>query len=318
MKNALVLGGLGAGLFAGTIVLLLGLQGRLNHEGMKDIPLVGALFPAPPAPAEPDPHAGEAAAPGPETAASGPSGIGLKAERRLPYGVGESILKPRPAAAAGNGEGGGEGGAAQAPEGGEAGKGAADSEANQFQHKVEDLLGQGQYRRGRLFDFPRLESGIGVDELNEMLRRAREAQLAAEQERAALQRQAAGLAVREADVRDRYEAVARMMQEVETKRAELEAKIEAFNDQVILIQPADETALKGAARSLASLEPQVARDVLLTMWNENQEGKTRVLKLLSVMTAEASDAVLATMDPGQIREFIEKRLNVLRATPVKK
>ena len=52
MKKPLVLGVGGVALFAGTVLGMLALQGRLNHEGTQGIPVLSSFFPAAP---QPDP-----------------------------------------------------------------------------------------------------------------------------------------------------------------------------------------------------------------------------------------------------------------------
>ncbi len=47
MKNLIVMGATGAGLFCATVAGLLGVQGRLNYEGTKNIPVLNSLFTAP-------------------------------------------------------------------------------------------------------------------------------------------------------------------------------------------------------------------------------------------------------------------------------
>jgi len=52
MKNILIMGVAGAGLFVGTVVGLLGATGRLNYEGTQGLPLLSGLFEPPPAEAD--------------------------------------------------------------------------------------------------------------------------------------------------------------------------------------------------------------------------------------------------------------------------
>src|SRR5262249_12063186 len=154
-----------------------------NYEGTRGIPLLSNLFkePAkkPPAPGEPQ-HSTEGAA---EKSAPVPE----QGSKLVPKS--EPLPFRKVAATEGEGGEGGHGaehgGEEKKPEhtGTEAEpakekekeKKEAETEAQkptEWAHKVEDLMGEGQYRRGRLFQFQRLEGGMSTDELNDILRRA--------------------------------------------------------------------------------------------------------------------------------------------------
>lgn len=347
MKSILVMTATGALLFAGTAVGVLVAQGRWSHEGTRGIPLLGALFPAPTATGTPEGEVADAAArrgaggiaeaeAPQEPNRTGPrkTGVGgLPVEPRLPYRRGDSVLQPtRNDAGHGDGQGdpaGGHGGAArpERPQGegtrpkaegaGEPGAESATPPAPngessaEFQRKLDQVVGQGRWRPGRLFDFKPIEPGITVDEINEIRRRANEAMAQVERERAALDKRKSELDAREQDIRDRQEDVLKKMREIEQARVQLEKDAEEFARRVVLIRADEEKGLKEVARSVAAQTPTRAAAILAEWWGR-EDTQARALKVLTLMETEAADAILAEMKESQVREVLDKRLRVLR------
>ncbi|MEZ5967096.1 MAG: hypothetical protein R3F56_24880 [Planctomycetota bacterium] len=272
---------------------------------------------------------------------------GLGREDQVPYRQGKSLFKSEAPAAGGGhgapaeGDGGGKaeehgGGEAAAEHGAEKAGGheAAAAGAHDGQHassdshgatrdaghpeastewkaKVDSVLGQGQYRPGRLWNFPQIETGIGVDELNQILLRARQQQLELERDRAALQKQQAELEARERDVADRQDAVLEKLRDVEQMRAKLQSDIDEFHNTVLLIRQDEVAGLQSVAKTLAAVEPKSAAAVIKKWW-ETEEGQTRALKIWTVMDPDPANAILAELDVEMIRQVLEKRLKVAR------
>ncbi len=345
MKNPLVLGVAGLVLFSGTVVGLLAGQGRLNHEGTRGIPVLSSFFPPP---LEPDPAragaeagkdahgtehkpAGEPGDKGHGEASETGRSDGLGKEKPLPYRQGTSVLTEPPKG------GGGHGAPADASHGDSASDQKPDPHAvdqghgdaphgpdkqqpdaheppestSDWRAKVDSVLGQGQFRPGRLWSFPQMEAGVSVDELNEILRRAREERTAIERDRGAIVQQRRELEARERDVVDRQDAVLAKLREVEQLRATLQAEIDEFHNTVLLIRQDEVSGLQSVAKTLAGVEAKSAAAVIKKWW-ETDEGQTRALKIWSVMDPDAANAILAELDVEMIRQVLEKRLKVAR------
>lgn len=272
----------------------------------------------------------------------------LGREKPLPYRVGTSVLKPEEAAK-GGGHGGGHGGEAKkdghgadaghgdAKDAGhgdaghadaahaDAGHGAAaqgdghgpakpDGESKgtpEWRAKTHALFGQGQYQPGKLWSFPQIESDLGADELNEILRRARLADGEIEREKARLARERTELEARERDVADRQEAVMKAMADVLNERAKLQAEINEFHNTVLLIGKDEVSSLQTVAQTLAKVEPKSAASVIKDWW-KTEAGQTQALKIWTVMDPDAATAILAELDVDMIRQVLEKRLKVAR------
>jgi flagellar motility protein MotE (MotC chaperone) len=187
----------------------------------------------------------------------------------------------------------------------------APSSARDRGGNVEAVLGQEPYRPGRLWSFPRIEPGIGVDELNDILRRAKKAQEDVTRERAALEQRRAELDAREQDIADRQQLVLSKMTEVEQMRARLQAEVDDFRNTVLLIRDDESAGLKALATTLQGIEPSKAASVIIKWW-ETEEGQTKALKVWTVMDPDAANAILGEMDVELVRQVLDKRLKVVR------
>lgn len=344
MKKLMVLSMLGATLFLGTVVGLLAAQGRLNHAGTRGIPVLASFFPPPPElPQTPSgdansPDAGGYPAPNAEPSLSaGPNqdpraerSSGLGKEENLPYRVGPSVLTPQPAAG-GGGQGapaGGSGadaslaggpgtpaagatGMAQGEPHGGLGDAAKPDVNPDWAAKIDSVFAQGQYRPGRLWRFPQIETGVGVEELNQILLRARQQQLDLDRDRSAVQKQQAELEARERDVADRQDAVLEKLRDIEQLRAKLQAEIDEFHNTVLLIRQDEVAGLQSVAKTLAAVEAKSAASVIKKWW-ETDDGQTKALKIWTVMEPDAANAILAELDIEMIRQVLEQRLKVAR------
>jgi len=334
MKNILVMAAAGIGLFVATAVGLLAAQGRLDYEGTRGIPGLSLLFSEP---AKKDPKAADKGHGDTKEKDKGEPGQGhgeppakdersklLKGDEPLPFRKAGSILNPPK-----EGEGGGQHGkpaehGAQAPKDSEHGETKEKPEPTEqdpghgeakkpteWQQKMDDLMGEGQYRRGRLFQFQRLEGGMSQDELNEILKRVQKMQTDLENSQRAIDKRKQELDSRENDIRDRQKAVADKLVEIQNERAKLEREVEEFHKTVLLIRGDELKGFQDLARTLASFEPRRAADILLEFW-QTEEGQVKALKILTVMEPEPADAIVGEFQTKQVKDFLEKRLKVIR------
>jgi hypothetical protein len=326
VKSVLVMAGTGTALFAGTVVGLLGVQGRLNHDGTRGIPVLSMFFPAPPeehASADKtyaEPAAAAHAAPGHDAGGAPPRiGVqhqGLGNEDKLPFRRGRSAFATEPPA----GEHGGTEHGAKAPEASagheppaapaHAETGKLEPPKEEFQRQVESLLGQEKYRPGAYFTFPRLEGDLSVDQLNQYLRAARTALDDVEARRKAVDAADAELAARQRDIEDRERAIADQMVRVDAERRKLDERIKAFEDQVVLVRRDEIAGLRQYAQTLASFEPRRAMQHVVDAW-QSEEGRERILKVLAVMEPDAADAILAQVEVPKLKDLLVERLKVV-------
>jgi hypothetical protein len=176
---------------------------------------------------------------------------------------------------------------------------------------MEDLFGQGQYRPGRYFAFQPVPADINPDEMNEMWRRAKAALKETKQRESALDGQEKLLAVREQDLHDREEALAKLMKEIEASQRELDGRIVQFNSDVKMVRTNEVEPLKKAGRTLASLDSEIAAKLVAEWW-KTEKGQDRALKILSVMDADSADGIVAALPLAEMRDFLEKRLLLTR------
>lgn len=336
MKNVLIMSGVGVGLFSATVVGLLGVQGRLNYEGTRGVPMLSSLF-DPPTETEGGEHA-EADAHGdagsePHTAArvdgpSEPFGLrhdGLGVEEPLEYAVGKSALSPQ-APTEDDGHGGGSDDAQ--PDGhtgddhGEDGQGHDDHAdgkpqrrltppKDDFEAQMEALYGQDRYRRGEFFKFPRLEGDITVTELNQYLRASKLALEELEKQRAQLGAQASELDARERDIEDRERQIAEQMAAVDVARAALDKRVAEFRETVLLVRRDERKGLQEYAETLASFEAQRAMEHVVQSWEAGDESRNRILKVLSLMRGKDVNAILAEVELPKLRDILLQRLKVV-------
>jgi hypothetical protein len=328
MKNMLVMFGAGIGLFVATVVGLLAAQGRLSWEGTKGIPLLHALF-EPPAghaaePADTAAGAGDhgeptkpPAHPEPGVPPDGPQDAGRR-DYRIGPGVGPiSPAEPKKIEATAEEKdektertaGGHDAPTAPASTHSPDSPATADGE---FRTMTESSVGQGQYTRGRLFDFPRIQARLSVQDINRILEQTQAEKAAAARERAVLEQRRAELDAREADLRDREQRILEQIRGIEQSRTQLNERIEAFQTQVTLIDKQQAADLAGDAATLAAFEPQRAAALLLEWWKRTPADRAKVVRLLSVMEAEAANAILETMEVSQAREILDERAKVIR------
>lgn len=314
MKNILVMAGTGVGLFTATVVGLLGMQGRLNYEGTRGLPLISGFFSAPEKSAEEpavDAATGEDGAPPADKPEEKVdllgSGSGVKiTERSVSF---DDTAKE-------------EGGAAEAETPGSP-RPAGETEAVQPQEPAdlipkpsprEEWMQQEQSSRGKagqFFQFPQMETSLTVDEINEIYRYAKQAQDAADKRLDALDEREKKLEQRERDVQDRGKALTGQILEIQRMERELQDKVEEFEAKVLLVSKSKEQDLKPYADSLATFEPDKAAEIVRNMW-ETESGRLRISMVLKIMDPDVSNAILSEMEVTEIKEILDNLLKVHR------
>jgi hypothetical protein len=310
MKNLVVMIGAALGLFVATVLGLLGAQGRLSWEGTKGVPLLHSLFEPPPAHTEAGKPSGDAHG---EATPAAHAGDADKEEKRR-YRVGPGIGDPDTTGPKKLETPAGENGDARPHPPGADEKAGHDPHAadSQFRDKTEAALGSSDYTRGKLFDFPRIKARLSVEDMNRILDQAKAEKEAGQHERAVLAQRKTELDARESDLRDRELRILEQMRGIEQARTQLNERIEAFRDQVILVEKQEAVDLQTDAATLAAFEPQRASALLLEWWKRTAADQVKVVKVLSVMEADAANAILQVMEVSQAREILDKRALVIR------
>ena len=307
MKSFLIMTVAGIGLFTATVVGLLAATGRLNYEGTRAIPFMDRFFREPAS--EPK---GEDSEQVDQSRDSGRADPLLQREELLGVNTERLYGAPKSQAVGSSQEPEDEPATElQEPETNQHPREGETPEDTRHRHDMEELFGQGQYRAGGYFRFQAVEAGIGADEINEMWRRAKAAQKGAEQRETVLDEQESLLAVREQDLHDREETLAKKMKEIEAEQRKLDERIVQFHNDVKMVRSSEVEPLKSVATILASMEPETAALVIQDWW-KTEQSQDRALKILSVMDTEAQNAILAALPLPQIRDFLEKRLRLSR------
>lgn len=378
MKGLIVNLVAGGGLFAGALFGALAATGRLNHDGVANIPILNLLFPAPPVDPNADPHADPHARPGTDGHAapadahdSGKTAAATDAGHAAPVGEtaakdaatehgaadsgqepqgppaqplkrGRSLFEQEAKGGGGHG-GGGEHGADEAKDKGHGGGGhdakadahgaapagdhgtkpdAKHAAERDFDGIAEELAqDRVRYAPGGYFRFDGMPSGLTPEKLNE-------AWVKVQTVMADLDKRAQALDLREKELREFGDDIARRQTElgkerleVESMQRQLDERIEQFQQQVKLVRTDEVAGLTRNAQTLSSFEPSKAVELIKDQWR-TEAGQDEVLKTLEFMDKEAVDAILAAMDNALVREVMQKRLKISKspatpATPAK-
>ncbi|MHC5062354.1 MAG: MotE family protein [Planctomycetota bacterium] len=310
MKNILVMAGTGVGLFTATVVGLLGMQGRLNYEGTRGLPLISSLFSAPEEQPQ-EPAAEGDAAEDESQAADTPedpkvdllgAGSGVKiTERSVSF----------------DDEAGKESGDKKPPTGEESEQTKKQDKAKALQAKPsprEEWMRQEQSARGKageFFKFPQMETSLTVEEINEIYRYAKQAQEAADRRLNALDEREKKLEQRERDVQDRGKALSGQILEIQRMERELQDKVAEFEGKVLLISKSKEQDLQPYADSLAAFEPDKAAEIVRNMW-ETESGRLRISMVLKIMDPEVANTILSELEVTEIKDILDNLLKVHR------
>ncbi len=178
-----------------------------------------------------------------------------------------------------------------------------------------------RYAPGGYFRFDGMPSGLTPEKLNE-------AWVKVQTVMADLDKRAQALDLREKELREFGDDIARRQTElgkerleVESMQRQLDERIEQFQQQVKLVRTDEVAGLTRNAQTLSSFEPSKAVELIKDQWR-TEAGQDEVLKTLEFMDKEAVDAILAAMDNALVREVMQKRLKISKspatpATPAK-
>lgn len=354
MKGLVVNVLVGVGLFAGALVGGLMATGRWNHEGVANIPVLNGMFPAPPEGEAADGH-GDAAKTAGADAHGAPADASTAAHDAAPTDGshaqdpqkpqdpplaplkrGRSITqKDEPAGGGGHGEAPKEG-HGEAPKEGHGEKPAAhgteppktDHAATEhgdashgsvpekdFAHLSSQLKQEPdiRYSPGAYFRFDGMPAGVTPDQLNDAWKKVQEA--AGE-----LERRSKALDLREQELREFSDDIARRQTEVGKERAEVEAtqrrldeRIEQFQDQIKLIKNDEIASLQKNAKSYEIFEPSKAAELIKDQW-KTDAGQVEMLKMMEFMSKETVDQILAAMPNELVLDVMAKRRKISRET----
>lgn len=327
MKGILIKVAVGGALFAGSIVGGLAATGRLNHEGVANIPVLNALFPPPP-----DAHGDGASDHG---AQDGPLEPTIRVVSAAEVSGAEATAK-KPAG--GHGE--------EAPAEAHAGDphGAADKvhdllahgdpylaravtepakedpvaapphEAEKDFDKLEVALAEARaakYAPGGLFRFEGLQADMTPDAINKAWQRVEEVMNRLERNEMALEQRKSELLVLADDVGQRQRDLAAERTRIEGLQAELDRRIAKFEQDIKLVKADEAAALKKNAQTYNALESKTVAEILQNMW-KTDAGQTEILKVLEFMDKDAVNNVLAELPTALIQDVLQKRTRVVR------
>ena len=120
-----------------------------------------------------------------------------------------------------------------------------------------------------------------------------------------------GLNAREVDVADRQSTIDRILSQIDQSRVQFNQSVADFNKRFIELKVDEEVVYKGIARTVATLEPAVARDLILDYW-KTQDGQVKAVKILAVMDKERVDEIIGLMEIPNIKQVIESRTKLVR------
>lgn len=307
-------------LFAVSLAGGLAVTGRLNPEGVANIPLLSALMPLPPA------AAGDGAAPADANATGGAQAAAEAADAGGPQDpsaprrqkTGRSLSPgedPAPAKADGEGESvrgeratGAEAAAGSRPD---RSPPRANSPEADFRRLEDALTGaaQAQYRPGDYFRFQGMPAGLTAEQLNEAWQRVETLVAEIERRKTVLDLREQELHELADDIGRRQGDLGALRVEVEQMQRQLDARIQKFQEQVKLVRHDEVAALKRNAQTLASFEPEKAAELIQEQWKTDQ-GQTQVLKLLEFMDKDAVTEVLKVLPTPMTQDLLQKRLRV--------
>lgn len=347
MKGLIVNVLVGTGLFGGALVGGLMATGRWNHDGVANIPVLNGLFPEPP----PATGEGGEGAHGAAADAKGNAGHGAAAEstgaehgqladaghgqepqdpQLQPLKRGRSVKQTEEAKG-----GGGHGeepkadhgaapkeGHGKPPEhGGDAHPAPShgESQAGSLPEKdFAQLNGNShdpdvRYKPGAYFRFDGMPAGVTPDQLNDAWKRVQEAV-------GELERRSKALDLREQELREFSDDIARRQTEVGKERAEVEAmqrqldeRIAQFQDQVKMIRTDEVALLQKNAKTYANLPAAKAAELVRDYW-KTEVGQVQMLKTFEFMTTDVYDQILAALPNELVRDIMDRRGRIARET----
>ena len=158
--------------------------------------------------------------------------------------------------------------------------------------------------------YPRHDSGQTPADMEEPLLRNRRMEDEARRRLAIVEEREIDLGIRERDLADRERAIAQLMMDVDTAKERLDRRIRKFEERVLLIEKDEVTGLLSFGRSLASMEPSRAAQIVLQEF-ESDTGRQRSVKVMTLMDSDDADRILARIPDDKVRELLIERLDVV-------
>jgi hypothetical protein len=328
MKRLIVNIVAGTGLFAAALFGSLAATGRLDHAGTANIPLVSALFPAPPA----DGRSAEqhAAADAPADVHGGQPADAAQArgaEQTPPHQEPQEPQEPRPlkkgrSLAQGDGRVDAErdrpderarpAAPLAEPKPSDQKQPQPEQPAEQDFHRLEQQLAQdrtNRYAPGGYFRFDGMPAGVTPEKFNEAWQRVQDALLDVERRSKALDLREHDLKLLGEDIQRRWTELGRERAEIEALQARVDEKLDRFKEQVKLVRNDEVAGLKRNAQTLASFEPSKAAELVQEQWKMDG-GQDEVLKTMEFMSRDAANALIQALPNPMIRDVLQKRLHV--------
>ena len=330
----------GVTLFAGSLVGGLAATGRLNHEGVANIPVLNALFPAPAVEGgqgeghgdgesgDPAGHATDAAHTAAEAAVAYDAAAPHGESKPTSYRRGRSFENPQEPADGGHGDGHGDdshsGDAHPAaahptsvsaavkhePQGHDPAPGEQGPKPRHFAEVAAEQGAQG-YRPGALFHFEGMPAGITPKELNAAWQRVKDAEAEVRQRQVGLDLREQELKELADDISRRQQSLGELQLSVEHMHKQLDEKIARFERTVILVKDEEVAKLKENAETLASFESSKSAELIQQQW-ASEVGQRAILRLLRFMEKESVNEILAELPNAMVQDIMEKRMQVSR------
>lgn len=170
-----------------------------------------------------------------------------------------------------------------------------------------------RYKPGAYFRFEGMPAGVTPDQLNDAWKRVQEGV-------GELERRAKALDLREQELREFSDDIARRQTEVGKERAEVEAmqrqldeRIAQFQDQVKMIKTDEVALLQKNAKTYSNMPPAKVAELVRDYW-KTESGQVQMLKTFEFLTADAYDQILAQLPNELVRELLERRGRIGRET----
>ena len=316
----------GVGLFAGSVVGTLAATGRLNHEGVANIPVLKSLISAS---ADASGEAGEEAdhskgAAGAQDLSGMPDAL-LRVKTSDPASSEEA--KDDGHGNAGHGDEGGDEGDTlavyvpdptlvqaqpqQEPDTDAGRRHAAEQDLHDLEQDLEQAGKSSRYTPGGYFRFEGLPAGVTAEELNDLWRRAQKTTADLDRRAKALDEKEQYLNGIAKDIDRRYGELSKQQEALSLLEAELDARIEEFSQQVNVILKEEEKGLREYAKTMESLEPSKVAELIQEEW-KLESGQKHVIKWLEFMQSEAANSVIEKLPNTLIHDVLKKRMQLGR------
>ncbi|MEO6593316.1 MAG: hypothetical protein ABIP94_01025 [Planctomycetota bacterium] len=177
--------------------------------------------------------------------------------------------------------------------------------------------GKSKYTPGDYFKFDGMPAGLTADQLNEAWQRVQGVQADIERRKTALDLREQELQELADDIARRQHELGRERTEIENEHRRLDARLQKFQEQVKLVRSDEAAALKRNAQTMASFEPEKAAELVLSQWS-SERGQDEILRLLEFMDKDAVNELLKALPTQTVQDIMKKRLRVSKeAAPSK-